>query len=397
MKKIISLVLVICIFSLFVTSAVAQTSSICNQSTVGSAELITSEDNTSYYITSNSFTYSTAIHEDNIKLHTGTNYRNPVYKTLRDLNGNTFELVETGDYGYYIFDRMSGVYLEQSTTAPSPYLGKNNSLFYFGPMNYYQKKENIFVHTIDQNYNLYSKTQSDSLQESFDIQLIRNRSNSNNQLVSWINGECGENYSKNTTPLSNGNVVNTYITDSHYISNAVYPPNDSGTCGYTASCILLNYWHQREGNVISPQFLNNNNELLVSGYTLQDKLLEYGNGQDATWGLPIRDVLLDYCNDYGVSATVSYYVSQTNVERSLSANRPVILFGSFTKTPDPVPNGTQARGSVLHAVVAYGTSITYYQYGQSKFYIVHYGWDGYSEVLLPFATIVGSNTQFRLT
>ena len=113
--------------------------------------------------------------------------------------------------------------------------------------------------------------------------------------------------------------------------------------------------------------------------------------------MPIRDVLLDYCNDYGVSATVSYYVSQTNVEQSLSANRPVILFGSFTKTPDPVPNGTQARGSVLHAVVAYGTSITYYQYGQSKFYIVHYGWDGYSEVLLPFATIVGSNTQFRLT
>lgn len=50
MKKIISLVLVICIFSLFVTSAVAQTSSICNQSTVGSAELITSEGNVSYYI-----------------------------------------------------------------------------------------------------------------------------------------------------------------------------------------------------------------------------------------------------------------------------------------------------------------------------------------------------------
>lgn len=34
------------------------------------------------------------------------------FKTLYDLKGNSFELIETGQTGYYIFDAASGKYLE---------------------------------------------------------------------------------------------------------------------------------------------------------------------------------------------------------------------------------------------------------------------------------------------
>ena len=118
---------------------------------------------------------------------------------------------------------------------------------------------------------------------------------------------------------------------------------------------------------------------------MQDKLLSYGKS-NSSWGLTIRDVLIDYCNEYGVAATSTYYVTNFDIFAEVGRNRPVIVFGYFPDSPGQV----QSRGKVFHAVTAYGTSTS----GLVTKLIVHYGWSGYSHVTLD-GGLVGSSTQFE--
>lgn len=180
--------------------------------------------------------------------------------------------------------------------------------------------------------------------------------------------------------------TNKYIPNYKYIKNAIYPANENNTCGYTAACLILNYWHKVKGNVIDSSFLDSNGNLKTTGNTLQDKLLSYGKS-NSSWGLTIRDVLIDYCNEYGVAATSTYYVTNFDIFAEVGRNRPVIVFGYFPDSPGQV----QSRGKVFHAVTAYGTSTS----GLVTKLIVHYGWSGYSHVTLD-GGLVGSSTQFVL-
>ena len=150
--------------------------------------------------------------------------------------------------------------------------------------------------------------------------------------------------------------------------------------------MILNYWHIVKGNDIDSSFHDSNGNLKTTGNTLQDKLLSYGKS-NSSWGLTIRDVLIDYCNEYGVAATSTYYVTNFDIFAEVGRNRPVIVFGYFPDSPGQV----QSRGKVFHAVTAYGTSTS----GLVTKLIVHYGWSGYSHVTLD-GGLVGSSTQFVL-
>lgn len=76
-------------------------------------------------------------------------------------------------------------------------------------------------------------------------------------------------------------------------------------------------------------------------------------------GVDTEDVLIDYCNEYGISATAS--------AASLSSKA--------------------TTGKVEHAVTVYGT--------KGNYFICHYGWSEYSHVLLD-AGLIGSCTLFQL-
>lgn len=290
------------------------------------------------------------IHNAKIAAETGQNVTLTT-KILSDLSDNHFELVEVGDTGYMIFDPQSGKYLEEALDSPSPYLGLSENLYYFGPLNYYQLSGDKFVHTVIHNEYDMSFAECRSLQSHFSAR-----------------------------------ATNKYIPNYKYIKNAIYPANENNTCGYTAACLILNYWHKVKGNVIDSSFLDSNGNLKTTGNTLQDKLLSYGKS-NSSWGLTIRDVLIDYCNEYGVAATSTYYVTNFDIFAEVGRNRPVIVFGYFPDSPGQV----QSRGKVFHAVTAYGTSTS----GLVTKLIVHYGWSGYSHVTLD-GGLVGSSTQFVL-
>lgn len=334
------------------------------------------------------------IHNAKIAAETGRQNVTATFKTLSDLNGNSFELIEIGSRGYLIFDPESGKYLEEALDSPSPYLGYYQNLYYFGPLNYYQLSNGIFVHTVIPNEYAVAYNECLSMQSAFDTALQRSRAQVDNEVLALME------LNPDTVTCDNAirehfstRATNWYIPDYTYVKDAVYPPNASGTCGYTAACLVLNYWHNVEGGVIDSSFLDNNGDLITTGSnTLQDKLLSYGES-NSSWGLTIRNVLIDYCNEYGVAATSTYYVTNFDMFAEVGRGRPVIVFGYFPGTPTPVQasNQEQIRGNIFHAVTAYGTSTT----GLITKLIVHYGWTGYNHVTLD-GGLVGSSTQFVL-
>jgi len=325
------------------------------------------------------------IHEETIRATSGEYANDIAIKTLFDLDGNEFELVETGSNGYYIFDRVSGKYLEKAADAPSPYLGLEDDLYYFGPMNYYQLKDNLYEHTrLSRDYDCSTAT-AQLLQSEFASALGISRAVTNDLLIGLISQRSVRSQDIQAY-FTQTRATNTYITNSNYIRYAVYPANVNGTCGYTAACLILNYWHKSVGGVINSAFLDSSGNLKTTGHTLQDQLLSYGNS-NGSWGKTIRDALIGYCNDYGVSATSTYYVTNWDIFAEVGRNRPVIVFGSFPS--DPL--SSSSRGSISHAVTAYGKSTEWW----GSMLIVHYGWSGYEHIILD-SGLVGSSTQFIL-
>lgn len=226
-----------------------------------------------------------------------------------------------------------------------------------------------------------------SLQSAFDTALQNSRTQKDTEVLALMQTNLNSRASVNRLQSHfSARATNKYIPNYKYIKNAIYPANENNTCGYTAACLILNYWHKVKGNVIDSSFLDSNGNLKTTGNTLQDKLLSYGKS-NSSWGLTIRDVLIDYCNEYGVAATSTYYVTNFDIFAEVGRNSPVIVFGYFPDSPGQV----QSRGKVFHAVTAYGTSTS----GLVTKLIVHYGWSGYSHVTLD-GGLVGSSTQFVL-
>lgn len=350
------------------------------------ADLSTEEGNSVANITQHQ-----VIHNAKIAAETGESNVSTTVKILSDLNGNQFELIELGEQGYMIFDAESGKYLEEALESPSPYLGLSDNLYYFGPLNYYQLVDGKFIHTVFPDKYEISYDEGISVQSAFDTALQRSRLQKDTEMLALMelnpNSATSRESIQARISAQSAKAKNEYIPSYSYIKDAVYPPNEEGTCGYTAACLILNYWHNVEGDVIDSAFLDSNGDLLTGSddYTLQDKLLSY-DGSASSWGLTIRDVLIDYCNEYGVSATSTYYVTNFDIFAEIDRGRPVIVFGYFPNDPTPV-----TRGKVFHAVTAYGTSTS----GILSKLIVHYGWDGYNHVTLD-GGLVGSSTQFVL-
>lgn len=64
-------------------------------------------------------------------------------KTLDDLNGNSYNLVEFSPSGYAIYNQDFSMMLEMSSKANSPYFNKEGDLIYLGAFNYYTIKNSV--------------------------------------------------------------------------------------------------------------------------------------------------------------------------------------------------------------------------------------------------------------
>lgn len=298
-------------------------------------------------------------------------------KNLKDFAGNEYKLVECLPTGYYIIHPESGIVIESSPSAKSPYDGFDSNLYYGGPTYYYVKSQGDYVHTV-----LDTVLDNNKFAET-----VATCNVVNNELISQIN--------INVTNYIDGNSSNLpLITDKasgndYWVTNYTWFKNlkskfgymYGGYCGYIAANLILKYFDDR-GKIDLPSPYNT-----VNSTALTQELIDIGDdlGYGAgTWAYDIADVINEFCSQQNILEEASWAIGVAGLNTEIKSNkRPCILFGNL-----------DAAGN--HAVVAYG----YNDYENSGYntMICHYGWNGnYSEIHVYGGTsIFGSNTKYKI-
>ena len=81
-----------------------------------------------------------------------------------------------------------------------------------------------------------------------------------------------------------------------------------------------------------------------------------------------------------------YWWLATGANIELSANRPYILFGKIY---------SPSHGKIInHAIVVYGTQTEIFDRTTIHRSVAHFGWPGYSKVVVADTSIPGSMTTF---
>jgi len=306
---------------------------------------------------------------------------------IEDINGETFIVtdydgneyfVKTGaSEGFMVYDPVSNHFMEKSSELVSPYdFSKNAEYFYFGPMNYFEKKGDSYYSIYDDEY--VDETYIKELQDVFNEQLItfRNHEYPEDELIT-------SNQSLSSLSVKSGK---TYIENYEFVKYGAHPSNYDGSCGFVAASIVLNYWEKTmyEGTIL-PQYLDENGDLNDTRYyspetNLKDKLVEFNGGEKSSWGKTVRDALIDYAEYANLSCIAGYYFFDINMRSELKQNHPVIIFGSL-----PDPNG---GSKINHAVTAYGLD--------NNDPIVNYGWGSITAEVTLSSGLLGSVTTFKL-
>lgn len=133
---------------------------------------------------------------------------------VRDLSDNIFYIQVGETEGFMVFDPISYTFIEKSATFISPYdFSSNREYYYFGPLNYYERKGDLFYalgnesKVVDLNY-------AYEMQKIFDSQLLVSRKNKNLDAKNYIESGLTR---KSVMPTA---IKKTYIDNYQYIRDA---------------------------------------------------------------------------------------------------------------------------------------------------------------------------------
>lgn len=324
-------------------------------------------------------------------------------KVLYGFDGTIFLLTEFEGMGYMISHAISGEIVEYSVSAPSPYNGFISELYYAGPTLYYVFNGADYVHTITGD--------KISISDTYYISSLRNASSQINQDLNENASILQRDYASNfNTTDSIGQIahINADTNSTYYISGGArlkYMSTEKlmgymsgGVCGYIATGLLL-YWFDEIGGSDSLindfTYLNSSKSgFLDASFTKH--LRTFGQSNDTTVNFAsetltsINDVINAYCEYYRIDVSTQPTIIPTNSyikNKLIEQNSPVLVFGSLKSPTD--------NSSINHAVTAYG-------YTSTGDIIVHYGWSGYSNVvlnknILGSALYISSLTELKCT
>lgn len=297
-------------------------------------------------------------------------------KTLSDLAGNEYKLIECNPTGYFIIHPESGILVEYATDAKSPYASIDSELYYGGPTYYYVKSEGSYTHTV-----LDTTIDNDKLEAA-----IQKCNTLNDELISQTNNTSARYFTGESNDLSSFTVLadtDYWVTSYTWLKNRTsgFGYVSGGYCGYIASNLVLKYWNYR-GTIDLPSSYSTTNST-----ALTNELIDVGSGLGygaSTWASPIANIIDEFCSQQDLPEEAGWAAGVFGITTETKSNkRPCILFGNLD-------------GAGNHAVVAYG----YNEYENPGYYtyICHYGWNGsYSEVHVYGGTSVfGSNTKYKV-
>ena len=302
---------------------------------------------------------------------------------VKDFSGEDYSVIEGNPTGYMIYHPESGVFVESSPSAPSPYAGLSGStLYYGGPTEYYIEEGGIFYHTVIdeiidnsvdvQRMNLTSANMTAELNQNKSIVTLDYVINSNTTAYATM-------VQANTTSVQSG-LTQAQVDWFKNLSSCGYFSVGDGCCGFVGLNILYAFFDkfvddkymddQYWTNASKTQLKNNDSSFTKYLYDLDPK--------DTTTSIHIHSVSKQYLSLKGITDidhTDRYwgFFTKSTIRGILDNGYPVELFGSLADPPNYSGTGKKSG----HAVVAY-------QYSGDDF-ICHYGWNGYAEV-----TIVGT-------
>lgn len=308
-----------------------------------------------------------------------------------DFAGNDYVVVECSPTGYFIIHPASGTITEYSTSAVSPFSAypEGSVLVYGGPTYYYTYQNETYLHTvIDENLPRELVAQamqvcSDANEEmlSRPVTAMVNYLSGNQTLEQTISPDSA---STNNVRLSGAdNLISGYSWFRNRSTNFGYI--DGNCCGYVAANLVLKFHHDYRRTISLPNAYSSN-----TSTALTTKLREYGSSNTTT-AMSITTVINEFAADHGIPQAASYALLGVGALQELDTyDRPCIMFGNI---PNPNPNASSV--GIAHAVVLYGYN--YYENEGHTTYIVHFGWNGYSEVHVNGLDATwGSNAKYKV-
>ena len=318
--------------------------------------------------------------------------------TIYDFSGNKYTLVECTPTGYMIYHDESGVFVEASAVASSPYAGMSGEKIYGGPNEYYVTTEiagNI----------VYEYTKTDEVVMAEDVATYLEVSERLNDALVENKNVAVLNYVENNIPLDLASPTSLEINGVTYVYNYLFLANllrpgyatidGSGICGYIAATMLLAYEHfaNRTGTFSSTDYWWDTS---IGGYVIDSEFTTdlYELGESLGYGTSTTSVAIHYTvkkylENKGIEAShTSLYspiANNATITSKLNDDRPVIWFGLISS------NTADNRTNLTHAVLIYGYD---YSLLNGYSYVAHFGWNDAS--IVTYSGVMGSMYTFTV-
>jgi len=326
-------------------------------------------------------------------------------KQLKDLDDNTYTLLECSPAGYIIICDDSNTMVEYTAFSTSPYLGYTENLYYFGPTYFSVLDGNDFIDlmsggilfSLKQDADVVEKVKEES--KTMHDTMVAQAQIQHNDVAPLSQGY--DVYDTHWTCVNNYGFFTTKTSD---ISFSYYQEGNSGCCGYVAASLLLGYYDQFVKRCVPDKFMEWDN-YGYKRFTYSDTYGYCGSGEftqhllnfkttngTSTTSTTLRECLTKYFKYYGyknmgIYDMVTPFFSNLTLKNLIDKSTPTILFGSLEKPTSP-PSYNQASGHGNHAVVVYG-----YRKGANNgsiySFLVHYGWSDRSQSTINY---IGTST-----
>lgn len=312
-------------------------------------------------------------------------------KSASDFAGNEYYIAECLPIGYMIFNANTGVFAEYSPSAPSPYLGCSDGLYYCGPTFYYvEEADGDLEHLIASNEIIVGSEKAnyvESCQQYYSTLIA----DTNQLVVNYLDGQYGNQAFVQVATAAMSTQAETQEITYGYLDNYEFffnmeqcgyycPPNSGGICGYIGLGMLIAYKekYNSSANYMDDTYWSDvtHNNLKGGTDSLAWHLRSNHGSDDATYSTTIKEVSESYFSGRGVSVNhVSKwwgFFNNGTIMDSIDDDNPVLLFGSLI-------NPQNTNKNINHAVVVYKYTDHSGLFGETNF-TTHYGWDGYENI-----------------
>lgn len=279
---------------------------------------------------------------------------------------NTYLVFELEETGYMIYYKEAGIFIEISTTVPSPYKNLHGEFYYFGP-GQYQMNIDYLGDQVETEKSM-RMTIHENMARQKDVE-----SNDETEIIAQS--------------LLFGDVE---ISEASYFENVQenMPINYNSACGYVALAVYLGYFDQIYNNGVVPNWYENdfdptepigtNQDFYEYLITLDGKDLNDPNEDFATTAYDIKNLAREYLvnnpyvDDSDFFINWSYLPLNYTIRNAIDNNVPSIL---FVKAQFPV-----WVEKANHAIIAYGYNDDMFivncclqgNNGYSRFYLSEY-------------------------